>query len=68
MNAVIKDFDTKYTDEVICPYCGFEYSDSWEFHDYHDKITCCECNKKFEFEACFDVTYCTYKLKESVDE
>ncbi len=68
MNDFTKEYDTHFTEEVVCPYCGHEYSDSWEFNDYHADITCCECNKKFDFDVHFDVRYCTYKIKEGDNE
>lgn len=38
--------DCSYTDEVVCPHCGYEYSDSWEFSDYEEE-ECCECGESF---------------------
>lgn len=50
-----------YTDEVVCPYCGYEYNDSWEFYDYEEE-ECCECGKSFYLSRHVEVTYCTEKI------
>ena len=53
-----------YTDEVVCPYCGHEQSDSWEYEEYHNPIECGECGKEFKFSRQVEVTYCTWKMEE----
>ena len=50
-----------YTDEVVCPYCEYEFSDSWEFADF-ETFECCECGKEFKIFRHVEVTYCTEKL------
>lgn len=55
--------DYKNTDEVVCPYCGYEFGDSWEFQmNGCEKITCDECNKEFECEAETTIAYSSCKL------
>lgn len=50
-------FDHEYTDEVVCPNCGYEFGDSWEMDDgTHD---CPDCEQKFHLEKCVSVTYTT---------
>ena len=36
------------TDEIVCPYCGYEISDSWEYSDSDDQ-QCCACDKHFHY-------------------
>jgi len=44
---------TKWTEEVVCPHCGYEYADSWEFtsattHDGEEMNLDCEgCGRPF---------------------
>jgi len=45
--------DTQYTNELVCPYCGHEFSDSWERED-RGEFECYECDKNFSFDT--DVT------------
>jgi transcription elongation factor Elf1 len=53
--------ETWRTDEVICPHCGHEYSDSWEFDGDTGNIECCECEKEFGYERNIEITYSTSK-------
>lgn len=56
-----KDINCTDTEEVVCPYCGYEFEDSWEFVD--EEITeCGECGKEFIISEYVDVTYSTSKL------
>lgn len=59
------DFDTEDTDEITCPHCGYEFSESGEFRgDYGDTV-CQECGKPFRWERCVYVTYNTEPLDEA---
>ncbi len=49
-----------YADEVTCPYCGYEYNDSWEFPDDGEE-ECPECGKKFNYTRNVSVSYECYK-------
>jgi hypothetical protein len=51
--------DHEYTKEIVCPYCGAEFLDSWEYgdHDFPE----CDCGKKFISKRDIDVTYITEK-------
>lgn len=55
------DIDSLFTKEVVCPYCGHEFSDSWEWDDSEDEIYCDNCDNKFAMERNIEVTYSTYK-------
>jgi hypothetical protein len=55
-----KEIDHEYTDEVVCPYCGHEHSDSWEYGD-GGIVDCDGCEKKFFFERDVVVTYVSAK-------
>ena len=58
-----KEIDCKYTDEIVCPYCGCEFSESYEFGD-SGECECDECGKEFEYYRHVEVTYCTYQITE----
>lgn len=65
------DEDTSYTDNITCPHCGFEYTDSFEFHREGDgEINCDNCSNDFEFSCNFSVDYSTNKkdVSSEVDE
>jgi transcription elongation factor Elf1 len=52
--------DHEYTKEIVCPYCGNEETDSWEFSD--DGIhECSVCDNEFSYERILTVEYSTSK-------
>jgi len=54
------EFDTYLTDKLICPYCGHENHDE---NDGPDGITTCSvCDKEFEFERDYSISYISKKL------
>ena len=57
----IKHKDTK---EIICPYCGYEFSDSWDYSsDLEDigLIDCENCDKSFYANRIVTIDYSTEK-------
>lgn len=65
-----EQIDCWRTDEVVCPYCGFEHTDSWEWFsgaaNYNSKkIECEDCNRKFEAEADQRTYYSTSKIEDT---
>jgi hypothetical protein len=63
-DAAKSSFECSYTNEIVCPHCGHEHSDSWEIgrHEGGDSFEgeCAECEKKFGCERINDVTYSTF--------
>ena len=59
-------FDHEFTNEIVCPYCGYEFTDSWEFNDTRDEqhVECCECGKEFLLYVNISVDYTTRKKKD----
>lgn len=52
--------DHVMTRNVVCPYCGYEDSGSWELKG--EETECQSCGKKYGFERMF--YYNTWKIKE----
>lgn len=50
------------TSEIVCPYCGYEMSDSWELSCDDDEYECDECGKKFHYYREVDVHYTTHRI------
>ena len=48
--------DSQGTDDVVCPYCGYEISDSWEYPESEDE-ECSACSKHFHYTRHTSVTY-----------
>lgn len=59
-------FEHDYTDEVVCPHCGYEHGDSWEMCE--GERECPECEKSFEMEREVSVSYTTSKIKDKPHE
>ncbi len=55
------EIDHDYTSEIVCPYCGHTFSDSWEMHGDDGETECDECNKVFMWRRDVSVTYVTEK-------
>ena len=48
------------TEEIVCPYCGYEFSNSFEYNDASGaSIECLECDKEFGLEVQVTVEYTT---------
>lgn len=61
-----KEIDCSFTDEIVCPYCGYEFSDSYEFFEWNDgdaEPECEECGKEFIVCRYIDIKYNSYKKK-----
>lgn len=58
----MSEFDTDYTDNIICPYCNSEDEDSWEYDCDEGVIACSNCNKKFNYSRSRSVAYTTSKI------
>jgi DNA-directed RNA polymerase subunit RPC12/RpoP len=61
-----KEIDCSFTRDVVCPHCGYEFKDSYDFFEYHGQeadLECYECGK--EFIACSHITidYSSHKKK-----
>lgn len=55
--------DTKYTNNAICPYCGYENKDSWELFKNSGTATCCNCDRAYRYSRDVITTYCTSKIE-----
>lgn len=61
-----KEINHEYTDEIVCPYCGYEFTNSWEFNDTQDEqhVECHDCGEEFLLYVNITVDYTTRKKKE----
>ena len=59
--------DHEFTDEIVCPWCGHETGDSFEFQNDYGEETCYECDKEFTYTRYISVEYSTEK-KEAASE
>lgn len=72
MSDDFEDWDRhNYTDEIVCPYCFYEFDDSWEFqddsYDVDGPLECNSCGKEFYMYRNISVSYSTVKIKDAKD-
>ena len=53
--------ETWQTDEIVCPYCGFEFEESYEYIG-DDIVDCPNCERRFVLESEELVLYTTSKV------
>lgn len=53
----------EYENQIKCPYCDWEDSDSWEFDESEGVVTCGGCEKEFNVTREIEVTYSTSRIK-----
>lgn len=54
------DIDHEWTNELVCPHCGYEHSDSWELNDGDEgdwDHECHDCQKTFAAQRFVTVKY-----------
>jgi len=56
-----QEFDTRYQDMIVCPWCGSKWydDDSYYASAGTTEETCEECGREFSVEANIEVTYTT---------
>lgn len=56
-----KEIVIGFTEQVICPYCGYEHdgADLASGQDEDIEIKCSECEKKFIYFTHYDVSFCS---------
>ena len=53
---------TTRTDNAICPHCGYEDCDSWEWAQHNEEdqdVECGNCGKGFHLHIDYEVKYTT---------
>lgn len=49
---------------IVCPWCGYQDPDSWEFNsEYDDEYECVNCGKIFEVSQDVEIFYNSKKRK-----
>lgn len=62
-----KEIDCDGTLEIVCPWCGYEYGDSWEFGNNESGIDDCQgCEKPFSWSRNISIDYSTEKIEMKV--
>jgi len=56
----------EYTSEIVCPWCGYEFGDSWDIGPEDEdigQIECEECERAFTANRNISVSYSTQKCE-----
>lgn len=53
------------TDNITCPYCGYENADSWESDESDDHYECPNCGSFFSYEREVSVSYYSRPIEKS---
>lgn len=62
LSGGMKKIDHRFTREIVCPYCGYVYTDSWEINSGEedlDDINCAHCDELFSCERNVIISYST---------
>ena len=51
----------EWTEDMVCPFCGAEVQDSWEYEDDRGEVQCYDCGNIFKYERHEIVRYSTEK-------
>lgn len=58
----MENIEHEYTHEIVCPHCGYEFMDSWEFESEDiGELDCDECDESFVAHRNISVSYSTKK-------
>ena len=57
----MNEIDHEFTDTVVCPYCGYKFSDCFEWSD-DGREECEECYKEFTFDRNVTIDYSTSRI------
>lgn len=60
------DEDTSYGDDIVCPYCGCVYEDTYEWND-SGEYTCDDCVNNFSYSKDISISYSTEKVAKKQD-
>jgi DNA-directed RNA polymerase subunit RPC12/RpoP len=58
---MIDELDTRFTDEIVCPYCRYVFRESYEYIG-DDIVDCPNCEHRFVLESEEYVVYTTSKV------
>lgn len=62
MTYMKKNDSIEYTKEIICPYCGYNFSDSWKYDkEYIGLVRCKICTKEFYAQKNPPDTFSSFK-------
>lgn len=64
-----EEIDCEYTKEIVCPHCGYEFQDSYEYGSDAEEIgllQCDECGEMFYATRNITIDYSTEKATKGI--
>ena len=55
----IDELETTYTSEIVCPFCGYTFDNSFEYGEYDDDLECPACKATMSMTADHIIEYTT---------
>jgi hypothetical protein len=65
-NSAIRPINHDGTDNIICPCCGHNESESWERQEDQGEDQCEQCGARFSYRRDVSVTYTTVAIREGI--
>ena len=66
----ICDIDHEYASAITCPYCGYKFTDSYEYFpdelEWCEDLKCLSCDKLFTVDRTVTIEYSTCKMEVSM--
>lgn len=56
-----EEVDSDHTDEIVCPYCGHRFTDSYEYEE--GEVDCEDCGKEFVLTIHKYISYSSKRLE-----
>jgi len=56
--------NTQFEPHITCPYCGYVFTDSWEY-DVDGEVECEACERTFFLTIDTTITYSTLKIDDT---
>lgn len=53
--------DHSYVENIVCPWCGYEYDESYLYEGEEEELECESCLKKFLYTQKVDIKYSTHR-------
>lgn len=68
LGALVDWDNEQLLEDAICPYCGYEDLDSWEYEEGYQEVNCPNCCREFELEVVVDVKYTSSRRSEDMPD
>lgn len=57
----MEEIDCEYTDNLVCPYCGWEHDDTYDMNEAGEH-SCEKCDKNFSYDVYYSKSYTSIQV------